>query len=163
MEDYVNDIIECLSTTDGERRARKVAEEYGSRKGPFIMGRSLGGLSAIELAYHHDIRGLIIECGSANSNRQFIRPYVSSNHPIWNDDWKFHSKVRLRSVFKPTLIIHGERDSLIPVEEARELYDNSGAKDKRLEIIPYGDHDNLMTVGREQYFNAIERFVRTYS
>ncbi|MCJ7633501.1 alpha/beta hydrolase [Candidatus Bathyarchaeota archaeon] len=70
--------------------------------------------------------------------------------------------MKLRSIFKPTLIIHGERDSLISVDEERELYENSAAKDKRLVIIPHADHGDLFIIGKEQYYNAIQKFVDDY-
>ncbi len=39
----------------------------------------------------------------------------------------------------PTLIMHGERDTLVPVEAARKLYDAVGAKVKRLKIFTAED------------------------
>lgn len=144
---------------------RKIVEEYGFRKSFFVMGRSLGSFSAIQLAYSYpnDIKGLIVESGPANNLKQYITMAVSPNHPIWRDDSKFLNKVKLRSIVKPTLIIHGAQDSLIPVDEARELYENSGAKDKRLVIIPYADHNDLLVIGKEQYYKAIREFVEDYS
>jgi alpha-beta hydrolase superfamily lysophospholipase len=106
---------------------KKIVEDYSFRKSFFVMGRSLGSLSAIELAYNYqdDLKGLIVESG--------------------------------------TLIIHGEQDSLIPVDEGKELYENSAAKDKRLVIIPNADHGDLFIVGKEQYYKAIREFVKNYS
>lgn len=40
---------------------------------------------------------------------------------------------------------------------------NKKAKDKRLVIIPNADHNDLMIVGKKQYFKAIKEFVETYS
>jgi len=67
----------------------------------------------------------------------------------------------MRSISKPTLIIHAEHDSLVPLEEGKELYNNSAAKYKRLVIIPDADHNDLMIVGKKKYFKAIEEFVKT--
>ena len=50
----------------------------------------------------------------------------------------------------------------MPLEEGKELFRNAGAKDKRLVIIPDADHNDLMLVGKEQYFKAIEEFVKTH-
>jgi alpha-beta hydrolase superfamily lysophospholipase len=141
-----------------------IVEDYGFRKSYFLMGRSLGSFSAIELAcnYQDDIQGLIVESGPANNLRQYMRSVVPPDHPIWRDDYAFLNKVKLRSVFKPTLIIHGEQDSLIPVDEGKELYQNSAAKDKRLVIIPSADHGDLFIVGKEQYYKAIREFVEDH-
>ena len=153
----INDSHEIL------KQFLQITREYGSCEAFFIMGRSLGSVSAIELAHHEDLRGLIIESGLAYSGRQLIAHLISSGHPIWNENWEFHGKVRVRSISIPTLIIHGEKDNLVPIEEARELYNNSIAKDKRLEVIPNADHNSLLKEGKNQYFGAIERFVNAYS
>ena len=143
----------------------KIVEEYGSRKSFLVMGRSLGSIPAIEVVYHYqnDVRGLIIESGSANNFRYFFSSLIPSDHPIWSDDSKFLNKVKLRSISKPTLIIHAEYDTLVPLEEGKELYNNSGAKDKRFLMIPNAEHNDLMIVGKKQYYKAIEEFVKTYS
>jgi pimeloyl-ACP methyl ester carboxylesterase len=94
---------------------------------------------------------LIVESGPSNNLKQYVSSMVPLDHPIWRDDSTFLNKVKLRSISKPTLIIHGEQDSLIPVDEGKELYENSAAKDKRLVIIPYADHGDLFIVGKEQY------------
>jgi alpha-beta hydrolase superfamily lysophospholipase len=144
---------------------KKTVEDYGFRKSYFVMGFSLGSLSAIELAYNYPdvLQGLIVQSGSANSLKKYFTIAIPPSHPMWRDDSTFLNKVKLRSIFKPTLIIHGERDSLIPIDEARELYENSGAKEKRLVTIPSADHGDLFIVGKEQYYKAIREFVKDYS
>ena len=143
----------------------KIVEEYGSRKSLFVMGRSLGSIPAIEVVYHYQnyVQGLIIESGSANNFRYFFGSLIPPNHPIWSDDSKFLNKVKLRTISKPTLIIHAEYDTLVPLEEGKELYNNSAAKDKRFLTIPNAEHNDLMIVGKKQYFKEIEEFVKTYS
>jgi alpha-beta hydrolase superfamily lysophospholipase len=144
---------------------KKTVEDYSFRKSFFVMGRSLGSFSAIELAYNYqdDLQGLIVESGPSNNLKQYISSMVPLDHPIWRDDSTFLNKVKLRSISKPTLIIHGEQDSLIPVDEGKEMYENSAAKDKRLVIIPNADHGDLFIVGKEQYYKAIREFVEDYS
>jgi hypothetical protein len=144
---------------------KKIVENYGFRRSLFVMGRSLGSLSAIELACSHqgELQGLIIESGPSNNLRQWFSSIVPLDHPIVRDNSTFLNKVKLRSVSKPTLIIHGEKDTVIPIDEGKELYNNSAAKDKRLVIIPNADHNDLFTIGKKQYYKAIEEFVKYYS
>lgn len=143
----------------------KIVEENGFRNSLFVMGRSLGSIPAIEVVYHYQInvQGLIVESAPANNLRQYIRHLVPSDHPVWNDDYPLLNKVRLRSISTPTLIIHAEHDTGVPLKEGKELYENSAAEDRRLVIIPNADHNDLMIVGKKQYFEAIEEFVRTRS
>jgi len=130
----------------------------------FVMGRSLGSLPAIELAYSNqdDFRGLIVDSGPSNNLREWFSSIIPLNSPVVNDDSIFLNKVKLRLIHTPTLIIHGEKDSLIPVNEGKELYDNSAAEYKRLVIIPNADHNNLFDIGKKQYYKAIEEFVKDF-
>lgn len=144
---------------------KKIVDGHGFRKSYFLMGRSLGSFSAIELAYNYQdqIQGLIVESGPANNLKQYTTSIIPPDHPIWREDSKFLNKTKLRSVFKPTLIIHGERDSLVPLDEGRELYMNSATKNKRLVIIPRADHNDLFIMGKEQYYRTIQEFIEDYS
>ncbi|MCW3981944.1 MAG: lysophospholipase [Candidatus Bathyarchaeota archaeon] len=141
--------------------SRRILNEYGSRN-LFVMGRSLGSIPAIEAAYHYQslLRGLILESCPANNLRQYLAPFIESDHSLWNDDSPLLNKVRLRSIAIPTLIIHAEGDSLIPLAEGKELYTNSASRDKHLEIIPNADHNNLMVTGQKQYYHTIGGFVK---
>ena len=66
---------------------------------------------------------------------------------------------RIKKVFLPTLIIHGEQDSLVPLENAREIYRYLGAAEKELLVIPSATHNDIMLVGFKDYFKAIRKFV----
>jgi fermentation-respiration switch protein FrsA (DUF1100 family) len=56
----------------------------------------------------------------------------------------------VKNVRVPLLILHGARDSLIPVHHARQLY-AAAQEPKTLTILPRGDHNNLFDLG------AVER------
>ena len=142
----------------------KIVKEHGSKKSFFVMGRSLGSIPAIEVVYHYqnEVQGLIIESGSANNFRYFLGSSALYSHPIWSDDSEFLNKVKIRSISKPTLIIHAEYDTIVPFEEGKELYNNSAAKDRHFLVIPDADHNDLMIIGKEQYFKTIEQFVSTH-
>ena len=68
--------------------------------------------------------------------------------------------MKIRQVLRPTLIIHGERDQIIPVAEGEELYRNSRAQNKKLLIIPGADHNDIMTVDDDLYFDTIGEFIK---
>jgi pimeloyl-ACP methyl ester carboxylesterase len=130
-----------------------------SSSGPlFIMGRSLGSHPAVELAscYPEHFSGLIVESGAPNPARLAHRFGLSSERM---DELAEAVSTWIRSIELPALILHGERDSLIPVDEGMRLYEELGSKDKRLLIIPGADHNDMMLVGTDQYFSAIRDFV----
>ena len=66
---------------------------------------------------------------------------------------------RIRKISVPALIIHGERDNLVPLQEAKDLYALLGATRKELVIIPKADHNNIMFAGLEVYLEAIQKFI----
>jgi alpha-beta hydrolase superfamily lysophospholipase len=84
---------------------------------------------------------------------------VSFDNPVWEEGKGFFNKEKIRATTIPTLIIHAERDSLIPLEEARILYENAGSDVRKLVIIPGADHNTIMYVNLELYFGSITEFI----
>lgn len=147
------------------RELRGTLIEEGFSPDLFVMGRSLGSLCAIEVARDHqeELRGLIIESGSATNFRWLLSQLglLPFDHPIWQEGKGFFNREKIRQISIPTLIIHAERDSLIPLDEAKLLYESSGASRRELLIIPGADHNDLMWVGRERYFSRLADFVHS--
>lgn len=129
----------------------------------FVMGRSLGSLCALEVAVKHqlELAGLIVESGSAVNFRNFLtlNGLISPHHPVWDEGRDFFNKEKIRKVLLPTLIIHAEHDSIIPRSEAEDLYRNAAAVSKKLVIIHNADHNDLMEVGGDFYFQSLADFV----
>jgi hypothetical protein len=138
----------------------EILQEGGYSGKVFLMGRSLGSVSAIELAFHYGekIKGLILESGFASTVRLMTRLGFPKEF-LGIKDFGFPNLTKIRTVILPTLIIHAEFDSLIPLTEARDLFENVATKEKRLVIIPGADHNTIMMVGMEPYFKAIWEFV----
>lgn len=126
----------------------------------FVMGRSLGSHCAVELAGHYpqQLRGLILESGSANMAR-LLRRFGFWSDPAQAVNLEGATAARIAAITLPVLIIHGQGDELIPVSEAQRFYETVGSRDKRLVIIPGAGHNDLMLVGMEPYFTAIRQFV----
>src|SRR5512135_2950036 len=141
-----------------------VKEEISTRKfkgGLWIMGRSLGSISAIELAYRwkEDFRALIVESGFVSILPVMKHLGLSLPTDSDADEILEEALAMVRAIKLPALIIHGEDDTLVPVEEARRFYDNLGSTEKRLLIIPGADHNDIMFTGIDQYFEAIKNFI----
>jgi hypothetical protein len=136
----------------------KTVRSSGHSELLFLMGRSLGSHSAAELAFHYPehLRGLIVESGSPNIARLASLFGLSSERLA---GLRETISARIQAITLPALIIHGECDSLIPLNEAITLYEGIGSQEKRLVIIPAADHNDIMLVGMEQYFAAIKDFV----
>ncbi len=143
---------------------KQVLKENGFPGNLFLMGRSLGSASAIELACHYQNQwsGLIIESGFANVFMlldYFGFPVGALGINVTETPTSLEL---IRKILIPTLVIHGEYDQIVPVVEGKALYENIAAKDKRLLIIPGVDHNTLLLGGMQQYFQALRDFVSAH-
>ncbi|HVN25605.1 MAG TPA: alpha/beta hydrolase [Syntrophorhabdales bacterium] len=143
---------------------KAVKEEISQRRlrgGLWVMGRSLGSISATELAcrWKNKFRALIIESGFVSILPVMKHIGLSLQMDDVADRIMEEALAMVRNITLPTLIIHGEEDTLVPVEEARRFYDNLGSAEKKLLIIPGADHNDIMFAGMDQYFEAIQAFI----
>jgi len=130
----------------------------------FLMGRSLGAHSAVELAAHYPgrIAGLIVESGATSVSRMAERLATAGYTSAAAELSALH-EAKLRSIAVPVLIIHGEWDELIPVASAVAFYELPGVGPKKLVIIPRAGHNDIMLTGLRQYFTEIQAFVAAHA
>lgn len=128
----------------------------------YIMGRSLGSAAAIEILSHSSggISGLIIESGFASALGLIERlSGVALPDHLKEGAAGFDNAAKIKKLNIPTLVIHGEEDQIIPVRNGETLYNECGAEQKRLVIIPDAGHNDLLYWGTDLYFSAIQEFV----
>ena len=65
---------------------------------------------------------------------------------VWQEEG-FRQLDKIRTFAKPTLVIHAERDHLIPFADGQALYDASPAPDKHLLKIPRADQNTILAHG----------------
>ncbi|MFN8585702.1 MAG: alpha/beta hydrolase [Dehalococcoidia bacterium] len=126
----------------------------------FVMGRSLGTHPALEVAANASerIRGLIVESGAGGLRRMLQRFGFDVQRGEGADLVEAH-EAKIRSIQMPLLVIHGEWDELIPLQQAVELYEMLPHVERELLIIPGAGHNDLLWAGLQDYFGAIQRFV----
>ena len=129
------------------------SEGYSSRI--FVMGRSMGRHSAFELAAQHGERlgGVIIESG-----RPILGNFVYGLPPQDAKALEAAYFDKVSSITIPTLVIHGEEDTLAPVEQAVQMHECFRSEDKRLLTIPGAGHNDLLYRGLNEYLDAIRDF-----
>jgi len=126
--------------------------------GPMIlMGRSLGSASVLEIASRRndEVDALIIESGFASTIPLLRRLGVSTDACGLSEEDGLSNVAKIRQFTKPTLIIHGEWDQIIPLADAQALYDASPAEDKTLLTIPQAGHNDIVAEGFVEYMQAI--------
>ncbi|GAB4344705.1 MAG: alpha/beta hydrolase [Desulfobulbaceae bacterium] len=127
----------------------------------FVMGRSMGSAPAIDLAAGHAdmLAGLIIESGFADTVPLARTLGIDLPAMGITEEDGFNNARRIEQVMIPTLILHGARDSLIPLWHAEKLHAACGARSKELQVIPGADHNSVMAVAGMLYFQAIKGYV----
>ena len=148
---------------DAHKIFQAVREELSKRNGNqdlWVMGRSLGSISAIELAcrYQDILRGLIIESGFSSVVR-IIRHFGIPVHGTPLEGIDRECVQMIEKIHLPALIIHGKNDTLVPLIEAEDLYRHLATERKELLIIPGATHNDILYVGFKKYFEAIGRFI----
>jgi len=142
------------------KEVREELSRRNLRKDLWVMGRSLGSISAVELAYHHqeEMKGLIIESGFPSVVRIMFHLGMPAQ-AMGLEKIDQECLERIKKIFLPTLIIHGDHDSLVPLENAKAIYQHLGTREKKLLVIPSATHNDIMLVGFKDYFNAIQQFI----
>lgn len=130
----------------------------GGYGGPlFVMGRSMGRHPAFELAANSPagaLAGLIIESG-----RPTLGQFCYGLPPDVAAGLETAYRDKIRAIALPVLVIHGEQDTVAPVEQAREMFDDFPSPQKRLLTLPGAGHNDLLYRGGREYFAAIREFV----
>ena len=130
-----------------------------------IMGRSLGSAAAVELASSHSdaVAGLIIESGFATTLPLLMKLGVDITEMGITEDDGFRNVRKISTFSKPTLIIHGQYDEIIPVNAAAILQAESPARSKELQVVPGASHNTIIAQAGEMYFSVIKQFINKLS
>jgi fermentation-respiration switch protein FrsA (DUF1100 family) len=127
---------------DGAAAYRWLAERSGKEFSQLLLiGRSLGGAVALDLASNYGARGLILE-------RTFTRltdvaaanfPFLPVRLVMRN---RFDNLTLIDKYTGPILQSHGTHDELVPLVQARNLFNASPSRDKRLFVMEGGNHNS---------------------
>jgi hypothetical protein len=127
-----------------------------------VMGRSLGSVSALELASCRDkeLAGIIIESGFANTCPLLRSLGIDVEGLGITEATGFGNIPKIRAFMKPVLILHAQNDQVIPLSEAAALHAECGAAGKELQVIPGAGHNNILQVTGRLYYEVISSFAR---
>ena len=128
----------------------------------FTMGRSLGSACAVELASKDKdevIKGIILESGFCDTLPLLRNIGIDPAGLDLQEKDCFNNREKIGQVKRPTCILHGSHDTLIPIAEAEKLQSYSGARAKEFHVIPGATHNSMIVVGGPAYFTTIKQFV----
>ncbi len=108
-------------------------------------GESLGSGVAVQLATELPVAALVLDAPYTSIVDVAIRsyPYLPVRPLLWD---RYESDRHIKTVTAPILILHGERDAVIPVAMGRALYDVA-PEPKKLVLFPRGGHVDLDDYG----------------
>ncbi len=123
-----------------------------------VWGTSLGAAVAGELAAQQSVAGVILETPFP-SVRAMARAYYGALPMHWLLRARYALARRLKRVHVPVLVMHGDRDRLVPLALGRDVY-AAANEPKFFYVIPGADHNDTYDVGGEDYFHRVLAFIR---
>lgn len=121
-----------------------------------LFGRSLGAAVAGDLAVKRPAAGLVLESPFPSVAAVVRAHYFGLPlHWLLGSDFDLLGKLRLISI--PVLVIHGDRDDIIPLDLGRAVFE-AAREPKSLYVIPGADHNDTYVVGGQPYFRRLRQF-----
>jgi fermentation-respiration switch protein FrsA (DUF1100 family) len=131
--------------TDGRAALAFLDREGVTPNRLVLYGESLGSGVAVSLAVEHKIAALVLEAPftSVAEVAQCHFRYVPASRMVID---RFDSLSRIGGVKAPLLVLHGERDRVVPIRFGRALLD-AAPEPKEGWFAPEGGHENLARYG----------------
>lgn len=124
-----------------------------------LFGRSLGGTVAGEVAAQRPVAGLILE--STFPSIEAVAKIHYWGLPVhWLLGARFRLIDRLPNIGIPALVIHGDRDEIIPLSLGRRVFEALRGE-KAWYVVSGADHNDVPFVGGPAYFERLLSFLRT--
>lgn len=121
------------------------------------LGRSLGSAIAIELATRRPPLALVLE--APFPSLRWLADQVYPWLPVtrWLHE-RYETATLAPRVDAPALIVHGERDEIVPVDGSRLVADALGGAVERY-VVPGAGHNDVPTVAGDEYYRRLRDFV----
>ncbi len=150
-------VAACSTALTYLREVQKIPSER-----MVFAGSSLGGAVAVRGAAENDCAGLITLCTFTSMGEMAARkfPLLPFKEPLLRHP--FASRFWLKKGTCPLLLIHGDRDTLVPFSMRDELAKTAREREgRRVETVTIegGGHDGLLH--RKETVRAVRRFLES--
>lgn len=138
------------------RGALSYIEGLGWRRERMIyFGQSMGASVALQLALEAPPAGLVMESSFTRMSDiiRYTSPFGYYTIGWWGIDLSFDNIAKIREVEVPLLMIHGERDHVVPLQMTLRLFELA-AEPKKLFIIKGGGHCDVLRLDSSAYLAA---------
>lgn len=137
-------------TEAGLRLDARAALDHVERAAPgrpvVLYGESLGSGVAVELASERDVAGLILDAPFTSTADVAKLTYWYVPVELLMKD-QFRSIDRIGRVRAPLLVLHGERDRLIPIAQGERLHEAAASQPKRFVRLRDAGHETVLERG----------------
>lgn len=132
---------------DGEAAMRWLANEGVAASHIIPVGNSIGSGPATEIATRHPVAALILVSGFS-SLPDVARAHVRWLPVRWLVRDQFANATKIGAVKGDVLLLHGARDKLVPVANARRLY--AALPRSTLTLVPGAGHELVYSDAAQQ-------------
>jgi uncharacterized protein len=122
----------------------------------FYLGESLGGAVALDLALKRPPAGLVL-LSAFTGVRELGRLHYPFVPPTLVPD-AYPTLRRIHELQAPLLVIHGDRDDIVPVSEGRALFEAAPGP-KRMHVFPGLGHNDLVPLAGAEFARVIASWV----
>ena len=121
------------------------------------FGESLGAAVAVDLATEHPPAALVLRSPftSLGDVGRYHYPFLPVRLLLRD---RYPSLDRIRAIEAPLLVIAGDEDRIVPLEQSRRLYE-AAADPKQLLVLAGADHNDLELLAGQDMIAAIVRFI----
>ena len=125
-----------------------------------LFGRSLGAGVAVEMATRHRVRGVVLESGFTSVREMSNASGMGALSILFLPmiDARYNSLSKIGSALSPVMVVHGDRDDIVPFRMAEKLF-AAAPEPKRFYPIPGASHNDTYVAGGDAYFEALREFV----
>ncbi len=124
-----------------------------------VMGESLGGAVACEVASKFTVGGLILEATMKNARSIALRTLPILPPSLYLKS-QFNNIGKISQIHCPVLIIYGTKDTTIPPSHSVQLY-KSADEPKEIVAIEGASHNDVFIVGGDVYLTSLRNFFET--
>lgn len=144
---------------DAAAAYRYLTEERGVEPWRVIcFGRSLGAAVALRTALEKPTAGLVMESAFESVPAMAREMWVFAPIAPFARN-RYDNLSRVKALDVPLLMVHGSRDSLVPIEQGRRVFE-AAPEPKEFHVVPGAGHNDLYSVGGKDYFDTLEQFCR---
>jgi fermentation-respiration switch protein FrsA (DUF1100 family) len=123
----------------------------------FYLGESLGGAVALELALEHSPRGLVLQ-STFTSLRDMARLHYPFIPRLLVPD-AYSSLERIRGLRAPLLVLHGDRDEVVPLSHGQALLE-AAPEPKLIHVFEGIGHNDVVPLAGRAYAEVIASWAR---